>query len=235
MQLFYSQKYSETEFLLSNEESKHCIKTLRKKSGDTILITDGKGFIYECAIIDDNMQSCKAEIVKTIETPFSRNYKLHIAISPLKNPDRFEWFIEKATEIGIDEITPIICKRTEKTKINIERINRIAISALKQSLQTTLPIINQPISIEKFIALNKNGSYQKFIAWCETDKKLLLKDEYKAGSQTIIMIGPEGDFTNEEVELAKTSEFKPISLGNARFRTETAAITACHTVFIINQ
>ncbi len=235
MQLFFGNKISESLISLSIDEAKHCVKILRKQKDDYIYITEGKGIIYNCMITNDNYNSFEAEIINKIDNPFSKNYYLHIAISPLKNPDRFEWFVEKATEIGIDEITPIICERTEKNKINIERINRISISAVKQSLQTTLPIINKAIYFNDFITIQSNNNLSKYIAWCETDKEVLLKNAITKSENSLILIGPEGDFTKEEINNAKKNNFVPISLGQARFRTETAAFVACNTIFIINQ
>lgn len=235
MQLFFGEKTSETELRLSPEDSKHACKSLRKRNGDTIFVTDGNGEIYQCTILDDNMNLVVVTIDKIAENPFPRNYTLHIAISPLKNPDRFEWFVEKATEIGIDEITPILCSRTEKGKVNIDRLNRIALSAAKQSIKSKLPQINEPITFDKFIQKTANNSQQKFIAWCETEHEKLLFETCKAKESTLILIGPEGDFTKEEVDKSLEQGFTPISLGRSRFRTETAGMVACHEVFLRNQ
>lgn len=235
MQLFFGEKISETQLVLTPEDSKHACKSLRKRNGDIIFVTDGKGEIFQCSIIDDNMNQAIVTIDRIAENPFPRNYFLHIAISPLKNPDRFEWFIEKATEIGIDEITPIICSRTEKGKVNTDRLKRIALSAAKQSIKAKLPQINEAITFEKFIENSAHGNHQKFIAWCETEHEKLLFDTCSAKESTLILIGPEGDFTKEEVESAQQIGFMPVSLGQSRFRTETAGMVACHDVFLKNQ
>ncbi len=235
MQLFFGEKISDKELFLSPEDSKHACKSLRKRAGDSIFVTDGNGEIYQCTILDDNMNRVIVNIDHVVDNPFPRNYNLHIAISPLKNPDRFEWFVEKATEIGIDEITSIICSRTEKGKVNTDRLNRIALSAAKQSVKAKLPRINEPITFEKFIQSTANSAQQKFIAWCETEHEKLLFEACKAKESALILIGPEGDFTKEEVEKSLQQGFTPISLGRSRFRTETAGIVACHDVFLRNQ
>lgn len=235
MQLFFGEKTSETELFLSPEDSKHACKSLRKRNGDTIFVTDGKGEIFQCTIIDDNMNQVVVSIENIAINPFPKSYYLHIAISPLKNPDRFEWFVEKATEIGIDEITPIVCSRTEKGKVNIDRLNRIALSAAKQSIKSMLTKINEPVTFDKFIASRANEVDQKFIAWCETEHEKLLFDQCNPKESTLVLIGPEGDFTKEEVDKSLQQGFAPISLGRSRFRTETAGMVACHEVFLKNQ
>lgn len=234
MQYFYSPDANiGNTFELDREESRHLIRSLRKKLNDKVHITNGKGEVFEATIVDDNMNACILNITKLAEVKFQTNYELHIAISPLKNKDRFEWFVEKASEIGISSITPIKCVRSEKTNIKIERLERIALSAMKQSLKTKLPKINKLTDFEEFISA-QTDDFNKFIAWCETDKEELFSN-MEIGKKTLILIGPEGDFTNEEVELALKKGFKPISLGQSRFRTETAAVLACHTVFLANQ
>lgn len=234
MQYFYSPDANIGNILeLDREESRHLIRSLRKKLNDKVHITNGKGEVFEATIVDDNMNSCILNITNLVEAKFQTNYELHIAISPLKSQDRFEWFVEKASEIGISSITPIKCVRSEKTNIKIERLERIALSAMKQSLKTKLPTINELTDFEEFISA-QTDDFSKFIAWCETDKEELFSN-MEIGKKTLILIGPEGDFTNEEVEMAVKKGFKPISLGQSRFRTETAAVLACHTVFLANQ
>ena len=216
---------------LDKDESRHCIRSLRKKRGDIVLVTDGKGKLFEAELVDDNMN--QAILLPTIEiaAPFGRDYYLRIAISPLKNPDRFEWFVEKAVEIGVDEIIPIICNRTEKSSFKIERLNKIAMSAMKQSMKTILPKISIPQKISSFIESSSENE-TKLIAWCETSKETFIHEKISELSNITIMIGPEGDFTHEEVNFAISKSFIPVSLGASRFRTETAAILACHHVFI---
>lgn len=235
MQLFFSENASlKTTIFLDKDESKHCVKALRKKIGNTINITNGKGQLFEAVLLNEDMNKCMLEIVRELEISFVKKYKLTVAISPLKNPDRFEWFIEKATEIGIDKIIPIICEHTEKSSIKIERLNKIALSAMKQSLKCTLPEISNPVKISEFLNSNFSTNH-KFIAWCETTKEKLLIDSLVKTNEVVLLIGPEGDFTASEVDLAIEKGFLPISLGNSRFRTETAGVLACHTVFLVNQ
>ena len=231
MQLFYLPEVNEY-CQLDEIESRHCVKVLRLKAGDSIQLTDGKGFFYTAEITNDNPKSCQLQITSKDKEIFTRNYYLHIAIAPTKNIDRFEWFLEKATEIGIDEITPLITENSERKQIKPERLVKIIVSAMKQSLKASLPKLNELVTFEKFM---KNSDHnQKFIAHCyEKEKPALFPSLSEKGKYTIL-IGPEGDFSMDEVELAIKSDYKPISLGNARLRTETAGIVACHTASLKN-
>ena len=226
MQLFYLNN-PEKEITLTAEESKHAIKVLRKKEGDMLNFTDGKGnlFIAEITIPDNRKTSVR--IIKSEQKPKQHNYHLHIAISPTKNMDRFEWFLEKATEIGIDEITPIICSRSERKVLKTERCNRIMLSSIKQSLKFHLPKLNEAIAFKEFFKQDFNGN--KYIAHCEKTKKVALKDA-ELKENTLILIGPEGDFSLNEIEIALRNTFKAVSLGTSRLRTETAGIVAVHTL-----
>jgi len=228
MQLFYIQK-PESEIILSAEESKHSTKVLRKKEGDVLDFTDGKGNLYKAEITLADSRKCRLEIVSSDQKEKQHNYHLHIAIAPTKNMDRFEWFLEKATEIGIDEITPIICSRSERKIIKTERCNRILLSAMKQSLKFHVPKLNEAISLNDFIKQDFEGT--KYIAHCEDGDKLNLKTVSKA-EKTLILIGPEGDFSQKEIDLALQNQFKAVSLGASRLRTETAGIIAAHTINI---
>jgi len=225
MQLFYCPEVFEESSHLSSEESKHCIKVLRKQEGDTIHLIDGRGSFYEVKINIASQKKVGFEIIRKWKDE-PRSYTLHIAIAPTKNNDRFEWFLEKASEIGIDEITPIICERSERKIIKNERMKKIILSATKQSLKATLPKLNQAVSFDDFIKKNLNSDC--FIAHCEEQKKISLKTVVSANAT--ILIGPEGDFSTKEIELALDHNFKPLSLGNSRLRTETAGIVACHTL-----
>jgi len=226
MQLFYLDN-PEKEIRLTAEESKHAIKVLRKKEGDMLNFTDGKGnlFIAEITIPDNRKTSVR--IIKSEQKPKQHNYHLHIAISPTKNMDRFEWFLEKATEIGIDEITPIICSRSERKVLKTERCNRIMLSSIKQSLKFHLPKLNEAIALKEFFKQDFNG--HKYIAHCEKTEKVALKDA-ELKENTLILIGPEGDFSLNEIEIALRNTFKAVSLGTSRLRTETAGIVAVHTL-----
>lgn len=234
MQYFYSNNIIKDLVILNEEESKHCIKVLRHKVNDKIYLIDGIGGLFLCKILDDNFNQCKLQIIKKEEV-HERNFKLHIAISPIKNVDRFEWFVEKATEIGIDEITPIVCNKTEKLKIKKDRIQRILLSATKQSLNAKIPLFNEMVNFKDFISLQKNNqNIEKFIAYCGVDITQNLKSVYSQKSNTVIIIGPEGDFTENEVKYSLENGFKPVSLGVNRLRTETAGVMACSTINILN-
>jgi len=224
MQLFYL-KNPKDEIILSTEESKHATKVLRRDEGDILDFTDGKGGGYKAEITVANNKKCRLKIISRKQKEKQHNYHLHIAIAPTKNIDRFEWFLEKATEIGIDEITPIICNRSERKIIKTERGNRILLSAMKQSLKYHLPKLNEAISLNDFIKQDLKGT--RYIAHCENAKKLNLKTANKA-ERTVILIGPEGDFSPKEIELALQNQFQAVSLGTSRLRTETAGIIAVH-------
>jgi 16S rRNA (uracil1498-N3)-methyltransferase len=230
MQLFYIQN-PEKEIILSAEESKHATKVLRKKEGDILNFTDGKGGFYKAEITIADGRKCRLEIVSTDQKPKQHNYHLHIAIAPTKNMDRYEWFLEKATEIGIDEITPIICSHSERKIIKTERCNRILHSAMKQSLKFHLPKLNEAISLKDFLKQDFEGG--KYIAHCEDGVKTELRKEEKA-NKTTVLIGPEGDFSPTEIELALQNQFKAVSLGKSRLRTETAGLVAVHTINLVN-
>ena len=214
------------------EEGQHCIKVLRKKEGDEILVTDGKGFFYDAKIIQANPKHCIVNIINTIVVPKNWNFNLQIAFAPTKNIDRIEWFAEKATEIGIDTFSPILCEHSVRKEIKAQRIEKILISAMKQSQKATLPQLDEMIHFKKFVEQRFDG--QKFIAHCFPEDKRELKEVYQKGENVMILIGPEGDFSKKEVELALKNGFIPVSLGESRLRTETAALVACHTIHVLN-
>ena len=222
MQLFYLEK-PQKEILLSTEESKHAIKVLRKKDGDILNFTDGKGILYKAKITNSNTRKCNLEIISSKTQEKNHNYYLHIAISPTKNIDRFRFFLEKATEIGIDEITPIICKHSERKFIKKEKCKKILLSAMKQSVKYHLPKFNDTISLIDFLEKKNDGT--KYIAHCNSEKRKEFKKE-KIGKKILILIGPEGDFSNDEIRKAIQNNFKSITLSNSRLRTETAGIIA---------
>ena len=234
MQLFYNSeiKKGDSNFFFDKEESKHIVKVLRKKEGDKIFITNGLGFLFESEIILASEKKCEVKITKeTFQQPDI--FYTHIAVAPTKMNDRLEWFLEKATEIGIHEITPIICDHSERKVYKIDRAEKIIQAAMKQSLHYYLPKINDPISLSQFVKSNIVG--QKYIAHCEeTDKKSFQKELRKEENVTIL-IGPEGDFSSKEINLALEKNFIPVTLGNTRLRTETAALVACHTIALLNE
>jgi len=232
MHLFYSPEITSNTFTLNQEESKHCLKVLRLNTGDVVHLTDGKGNLYQTTIIDANPKKCTLEIREVKKEYGKKDYKIHMAVAPTKNINRFEWFLEKATEIGIDKITPVICEHSERRIINPERLNKVIIAAMKQSFKAYLPVLNPAIFLKDFIS-EKNNS-EKYIAYCSDNYRDNLKDLYNKQKDAVILIGPEGDFSEQEVSLAINYGFKPISLGAERLRTETAALVACHTVNLIN-
>jgi len=231
MQIFYTPDISGIEYTFSEDESKHAIRVLRMNLGEEVYLVDGKGNFYEAVIADAHPKRCKILVKNVITNYEKRNYHLHIAISPLKNPDRFEWFLEKATEIGIDEITPLLCEHSEKKNLNPERSNRIIESAMKQSIKAFHPLLN-PLTKVSDLIKNANEDV-RMIACCEGVRKPI-RECYKAGQSALILVGPEGDFTNEEIILAKKNGFSPITLGESRLRTETAGIAAVHSISFLN-
>lgn len=233
MQLFYIPGISENIVTLDPIESKHAVKVLRLSKGDQIQIVDGKGGFYNAEIVDDNPKNCRISILDSIQDFGKKNFNLHIAIAPTKNIDRFEWFIEKATEIGINEITPIISEHSERKIIKPERLEKILVAAIKQSIKAYLPVLNEMTTFKDFVSNSK--SKYKFIAHCNEGEKIHLKNEIKKSEDVLILIGPEGDFSPEEVDLAKENGYNEISLGNSRLRTETAGVVACHIVNLINE
>ena len=233
MQLFYTPDISEKTYTFSKEESKHCIKVLRKKIYDDIHLVDGRGNLYHTTLIDDNPNGCTVE-VKQKEVDFNkRKYQIHMVVSPTKKNDRFEWFLEKVTELGVDEITPIICQNSERKVIKPERLNKILVTAMKQSLKAFLPKLNKAISWKEF--MQQKFIIDRFIAHCGEGTKTPLKKWLKPQQDVMILIGPEGDFSDTEVREAMGSGFVPVSLGKSRLRTETAAVAACHTISLTNE
>ncbi|WKW45718.1 16S rRNA (uracil(1498)-N(3))-methyltransferase [Myroides sp. JBRI-B21084] len=233
MQLFYAENIEPTftEYTFDKEESKHIVKVLRKLEGSILHITNGKGYLFICEIILASEKKC---IVKIKESQFTepRNFKIHMVVAPTKMNDRYEWFLEKAAEIGVDEVTPIICDHSERKIIKTDRFDKILISAMKQSNQMYLPILNEPIKLTDF--LSKEISGQKFIAHCEETDKIELKNRIEKQQNYTLLIGPEGDFSTNEINKALNNGYLPVALGNTRLRTETAAIVGCHTFVIMN-
>lgn len=232
MNLFYTPKINSEIYILDQDESRHCLKVLRLKIGDEIFLTDGLGNLYKCELIEDNPKKCTVRVVDIQKEYEKREVKIHIAVAPTKNISRFEWFLEKATEIGIDEITPIISDHSERKIIKPERLNKVITAALKQSLKAYHPVLNEMQTFKKFMDLDFAG--EKYIGFCE-DNPELLKKVYTKGKDVLIMIGPEGDFSKNEIQIAKEKGFIPISFGSSRLRTETAAVVACHSVNFINE
>lgn len=235
MQLFYNQELSATskQITFDKIESKHIVRVLRKKENDILKITNGKGYLFDAKISFASDKKCTADIISITKKNKPWNYYLHIAIAPTKNNDRIEWFLEKATEIGIDEITPLICSNSERRVVKIKRFEKIIQSAMKQSLKYTLPKINAPKKFDDFINQNLEGTI--CIAHCEKQEKKSLKSIVKPSEKVTILIGPEGDFSSKEIKKALFKNYIPLSLGNRRLRTETAALVAVSGVSFMNE
>lgn len=236
MQLFYNPDIDANaqEIVFPKDESKHIIKVLRKNKGDILDLSNGKGMFFKAEITGTSPSGCEARILER-ETVKPLEYHLHMAVAPTKLNDRYEWFLEKATEIGISEITPIICDHSERTVVKPGRYERILQSAMKQSLKAWLPQLNEAVPFSEFIEKNSNTESQKFIAHCEESKRFSLKQKLKPGADVLILIGPEGDFSPQEIHTALENAFEPVSLGESRLRTETAAIVAVHSTAFVNE
>ena len=231
MHVFYTPNIKQITYELSEEESKHCIKVLRLEAGDEITMVDGVGGLYYGIIDEPNPKKCIIRVIEKIEQYGRRNYSIHIAMAPTKQIERFEWFLEKAVEIGIDEITPIISQHSERKTINLERLDKIILSAMKQSIKAYVPKLNPAIDFDKFVTQNRSGSL--LIAHCINNPKPSLKSKINTTPNYTILIGPEGDFSPDEVELAKKYGYSDVHLGRSRLRTETAGIVACHTINLL--
>ena len=232
MHLFYTPNINE--LFLDKEESKHCIKVLRLKESDKIILIDGKGGFARAEISYAHEKQTRYKVLKTIINYLPLPYYLHIAVAPTKNINRFEWFIEKATEIGVSEITPIISENSERKIIKTERIHKIIVSSCKQSQKAFFPVLNEAVSFSSFINNSKNSKNLKLIAHCDESERIGL-DSVKINDNITIVIGPEGDFTGTEINLAIQNEFIPVTFGNSRLRTETAAIFACAAISIMHK
>jgi 16S rRNA (uracil1498-N3)-methyltransferase len=234
MQLFFNPNIDETtqSFSFDKEESRHIIKVLRKKDSDILHVTNGFGLLFETQITLASDNKCTVEVL-SITNAEKPKFHLHLAVAPTKMNDRFEWFLEKATEIGIQEITPIFCDRSERKVINRDRFEKIILSAMKQCNETFLPKLNEAISFKEFIKQKNQGL--NLIAHCEETDKKSLKEILKPNEDVTILIGPEGDFSEKEIALALENNYKPVTLGNTRLRTETAAVVACHSVVFFNE
>lgn len=217
---------------LPEEEAGHCLRVLRLGVGDEVMLTDGKGFFYKAVISAATGKRCQVKVVEKIEQEKFWKGHLHLAMAPTKNMDRIEWFAEKATEIGFDELSFLNCRFSERKVIKTERIEKIVVSAMKQSLKARKPIVNEMTDFAKFMQRDFQG--QKFIAHCYEGEKPLLKEVLKPGEDALVLIGPEGDFSPEEVQKAEALGFQPISLGKSRLRTETAALVAVHMMNLFN-
>ena len=245
MNLFYApQITASSPLLLPEEEAAHCVRVLRMKKGDPLFLTDGKGIFYRGEILSDNHKKCEVRILESIPDPAKRNCHLTIAIAPTKNIDRLEWFLEKATEIGCDEIIPLACKHSERSIIKTERLSKVLVSSMKQCLKSRLPKLHELTDLKTFIATASPNGFQKFIGHIPelstsqfpplNPESAHLSSLYKKGSNVIVAIGPEGGFSPEEVDLALQNGFNAMSLGNSRLRVETAGVVACSIINAVN-
>lgn len=231
MNLFYTSLIESGIAILDEEETTHCIKVFRHQIGDEVHVTNGKGGLYKAQVMEAGKKKCVLQIIETLANNTS-TIPLHIAIAPTKNTARTEWFLEKATEAGISTITPIFCQHSERQHLNKERLIRVMIAAMKQSLQCHLPILNEPQHFKDFVKLSNDS--KKLIAVCENETVPFAKELKKKSAITVI-IGPEGDFSNEEIQLAKANQYIPVSFGSNRFRTESAAIYSAFIIHHFNQ
>ena len=237
MELFYSDDIVNGICCLGKDESGHCIKVLRHRSGDEISVIDGCGTLYRCRITSDNPKAVEATVISSEENWGGHEYKLHLAVCPTKNNDRYEWFAEKACEVGVDSISPVIGEHSERRIFKTARLEKILISAAKQSLKAAVPAVSEPISVKEYIRAHKDDENTlKLIAYCFEDERVPRRsikevlDNY-SGTEIIVMIGPEGDFSKAEAELALECGFIPVHLGTSRLRTETAAVTAAEAAY----
>ncbi|MBE6281911.1 MAG: 16S rRNA (uracil(1498)-N(3))-methyltransferase [Bacteroides sp.] len=232
MHVFYTPDIA-TSCELPEEEAGHCLRVLRLTMGDEVMLTDGKGSFYKAVISAATGKRCQVKVVEELPQEKGWNGWLHVAMAPTKNMDRTEWFVEKATEIGFDELTFLNSRYSERKVIKTERVEKILVSAVKQSLKASKPVLHEMTDFNKFIAQDFKG--QKFICHCNEGEKKLLKEVIVPGEDAVILIGPEGDFSEEEVAKALSCGFQPVSLGKSRLRTETAALVAVHTLNLFNQ
>lgn len=238
MELFYSQDIEGGICRLDHDESGHCIKVLRHRCGDEISVIDGQGTLYRCRITSDSHKGVEAMVIDETPQWGSHPYHLHLAVCPTKNNDRYEWFAEKACELGFDELSPVIGDHSERRILKTARVEKILISAAKQSLKASVPVVNEPVSVKEFIESSKETSQDtlRLVAYCFEDENIPRRSikevlENYNGKNIIVMIGPEGDFSKEEADLALASGFIPVHLGDSRLRTETAALTAASAAY----
>ena len=236
MELFFSSHIEAGVCRLDHDESGHCIKVLRHKCGDQINVIDGSGTLHRCRITADSHKGVEAMIVESEENWGSHPYRLHMAVCPTKNNDRYEWFAEKACEIGFDVLHPVIGEHSERRVLKTQRVEKILVSAAKQSLKAAVPVVNEPVSVKDFIKDCQDKDALKLIAYCFDDENMprrSIKDALSdfQGQEIVVMIGPEGDFSKHEADLAMEAGFIPVHLGDSRLRTETAALAAVSAVY----
>jgi len=232
MHLFYTPDITQNPYTLNEDESKHSIRVLRLNQGDEVNLVDGKGGFYAAIITDANPKKCALQVINQIQQFGKKPFYVHVAVAPPKNLDRTEWFVEKAVEIGIDEISFLLCEHSERKQVNMERIHKIAVSAMKQSVKAYLPQLNELQNFAGFLKKVDSGS--TYIAHLENHSRLSLA-QVTVSENMCILIGPEGDFSAKEIEMAYKQGIKPVTLGTSRLRTETAALVACHTINLLHE
>ena len=237
MEIFHAAEIQGNMVFLDADQSAHCVRVLRHRTGDEITVVDGNGTMARCRLTDDSPKGAVAEILETVEGWGGHPYSLTMAVCPTKNNDRYEWFVEKATEVGVDVIVPVIGERSERKVFKTDRSKKIALSAMKQSLKAKLPTVEEPIPVKDFISGKAASGELKLICYCFEGERerVSIEDALKGlpeGAEVTVMIGPEGDFSPEEARLAVENGFIPVHLGPSRLRTETAAVTAATAVYL---
>ncbi len=235
MNVFYCEQVISGEAVLTPEESYHCVRVLRLGKGDMVQVIDGRGGMFEAVITVPDAKRCQLGILRSVTVPPSRNFNLHVAIAPTKSMDRFEWFVEKAVEIGIDTITPLLCQRSERRILKIDRLQKLIISTMKQAMVAYRPVLNELTDYRKFTDSIPGIVTNRFIAHCEGPDRKRIQDVYRTGNDVVVLIGPEGDFSPEEVRFALDNGFVSITLGMNRLRTETAGVTICNAINLLNE
>jgi 16S rRNA (uracil1498-N3)-methyltransferase len=233
MSVFYAPDIVTGRATLSSDESAHCLRVLRLKAGDEVEVIDGRGGYFKAVILDENPKGCLLGIREVLSTAPARTGRIHIAIAPTKNMDRLEWFVEKAVEIGIDEITPLLCKRSERRVLKTDRLEKLVISTMKQAIVAMKPLLHELTPFEDLLRKTGGTEAGLFIAHCAENRMGLLQHLYQKGRDATVLIGPEGDFTPEEINQAMNAGYIPVSLGGNRLRTETAGLVACHTLLLL--
>lgn len=232
MHLFYAPDIEDDLYVLNPEDSRHCAKVLRLREQGRISLTDGGGHFYHCTITKADSKATEVKVDEKEEIEKHWPVHLHIAMAPTKNMNRTEWMLEKVTELGVDKITPLHCDHSERKIVKPARMERIITAAVKQSLKAWYPKLEEMAGFSDFI--QKDFSGQKYIAYIDEKYDLHLSEDYEPGMDAVILIGPEGDFSKDEVQMAIKHGFKPVSLGKSRLRTETAAVIACHSFHLLN-
>ncbi len=236
MHLFLSDNTTTPYVTLLPDDSRHCVRVLRMAVGDELWVTSGDGTMCRARITDPDDKGCEVEIIERIEGYQPRPFHLHVAVAPTKNNARLEWFVEKAVEIGIDRITPIICDHSERPSLKTDRLDKLALSAMKQSLRALRPVIDTPVKLVDFLHQlgDADPSVQRFVCYCSGDDRHTLRQLYTPGTDALVLIGPEGDFSDREISTALQQGFQPVTLGDSRLRTETAALYATTVLNFLN-